>query len=541
MGGAIDAGTGGVAGSAGGAASGGAGGAAGSSGSAGAATGGAAGTGGSAGAAGGSPTSPTVVAATFIGGPGVGGVGQSIGGESLRHCVVSPAGDLILGGSAVAQSPTTPGAYDTTYNGGAYNGDSWVGRMSLDLRTLTHATFIGGSANEREVYNLLEKANGQIVIAGHTDSADFPTTPSVVQTTFGGASDGFVSILLADLSDVTASTFLGGSAFDAVRGDLLLGPNDEIWLLGNTNSADYPTANAWQAAHGGGVGFNDGFISRLSADLRTLEMSTFFGGSASVWSEFIVGGVLNGSRLTFFGTSPSQQFLESRRTHGATQASGNGFNDMFVATMSFAPSTPTLESLIFFPTPGADDWAENGIVTDSQGNLYFQGEAWGAGLATSGAYDTTLSGQHDCVLYKTDPTGQPLWVTYLGGSGNEKCLGPNLDANGNVVITGTTSSADFPTTPDAFDRTHNGGGFDNHDTFVSVISADGTTLLYSSLFGGQDDEFFRWSCMTPDANTLYAVGWSRSPDFPTTPGTYQPSFGGGGQDMVVVRIDNIAR
>lgn len=473
-------------------------------------------------------SAPSVGAATFIGGDG-------LDGESLRHCLVSTAGDLILGGSGVDRTPVTANAYQTSFAGGAPNGDTWIGRMPTDLSQLTHATFIGSFDNEREAYNVAEKANGQIVFAGHTDSPDYPTTAGTFDESHnGGPGDGFASILSADLSTLVASTYIGGSLNDTVRGDLILDADESVWLLANGESNDYPALNGFQNNYGGGP--NEGYISRMTSDLSGLVHSTFFGGDGFVYSEFVQGGILRGDRLTFFGTSPSKQFLETHRTLGDLTASDNDSNDLFVGRISFA-GTPTLEWFRFFAGPGSDQWAENGIAEDAAGDLYFTAITHGDGLATPGAFDTKLNGPSDCMIVKIGPEGQHRWTTYLGGAGDDHCLAPTMDANGNLIVVGQTNSANFPVTADALDQTHNG----QYDAFVAVINPTGTDVLYASFFGGPGDEFFRWACPSPDRSSLYAVGWSQSANFPVTQGSYQPVFGGGGQDMIVVRLDNIAQ
>ena len=84
-------------------------------------------------------------------------------------------------------------------------------------------------------------------------------------------------------------------------------------------------------------------------------------------------------------------------------------------------------------------------------------------------------------MTKLDASGAGLgYSTYLGGSGTDYGTAIAVDGAGNAYVTGDTASADFPTTPGAFDTTFNGGC----DAFVTKLDASGAALVYSSYLGG---------------------------------------------------------
>src|SRR5690606_11914989 len=74
-----------------------------------------------------------------------------------------------------------------------------------------------------------------------------------------------------------------------------------------------------------------------------------------------------------------------------------------------------------------------------------------------------------------------IWATFLGGSGFDAAYGVAAGPGGGATVTGSTGSTDFPTTPGAYDTTHNGGIV---DAFVARLSSDGATLLWSTFLGG---------------------------------------------------------
>ena len=100
-----------------------------------------------------------------------------------------------------------------------------------------------------------------------------------------------------------------------------------------------------------------------------------------------------------------------------------------------------------------------GIALDGAGSAYLTGDTYSADFpTTAGAFDTTYNGSYDAFVTKLDASGAALgYSTYLGGSGDDLGLGIALDGAGSAYLTGTTDSADFPTTAGAFDTTFNGG------------------------------------------------------------------------------------
>jgi Beta-propeller repeat len=119
------------------------------------------------------------------------------------------------------------------------------------------------------------------------------------------------------------------------------------------------------------------------------------------------------------------------------------------------------------------------------------------------------------------------YSTYLGGSGQDAGLEIAVNAHGSAYITGLTTSIDFPTTPGAFDTTHNGG----YDAFVVKLNAAGSALVYSTYLGGGDDENYHggvsYGGIAIDENDqAYVTGLTKSKDFPVTPGAYSTALNG---------------
>jgi hypothetical protein len=124
------------------------------------------------------------------------------------------------------------------------------------------------------------------------------------------------------------------------------------------------------------------------------------------------------------------------------------------------------------------------------------------------------------------------FATYLGGSQWERVQSVFVDVNSYVYIAGSTKSSNFPTTPGAYDRT--GSGNNSNDGFVAKIAPDGKSLIWSTFLHGTDrDDVYG---IYVDANDyVYAVGWTRSSNFPTTDGAYDRTHNGN-MDVFITKL-----
>jgi hypothetical protein len=212
-------------------------------------------------------------------------------------------------------------------------------------------------------------------------------------------------------------------------------------------------------------GNGDGFLYKLDLAAGQLAFATYLGGSGAdrpaglaLWLDHpILAGV---TQSADFPTTP-----------GALAGSPRGGQDGFVARL--APTGTRLEFATYLGGSG-DDWV-SAIDAESLGTMVVAGATASADFpVTRGALSAALAGERDAILSRLAPDGSRLlYGTYLGGADMDQGRGVAIDGLGHVAITGSTSSADFPVTPQAFDTTYNGGG----DIFVTklglgVISPD---------------------------------------------------------------------
>jgi len=166
----------------------------------------------------------------------------------------------------------------------------------------------------------------------------------------------------------------------------------------------------------------------------------------------------------------------------------------------------------------------NAIAVDGSGNAYITGETSSSDFpVTTGAAQGSRVASWDVFVAKLNPAGTALvYATYLGGSAGDYGSAIAVDSHGNAYVTGTTFSTDFPTTAGALlTKSPTSGSTGN--AFVSKISADGTSLAYSTYLGGTGTRNGDggYAIAVDAAGDAFVAGGTDSTDFPVTLGAYQ--------------------
>jgi hypothetical protein len=435
---------------------------------------------------------------TYLGGPD---------SDVALDVATDAAGNVYVAGeNSDPEFPVTPGAYDTTWNG---EDDAFVAKLSPDGAQLLYSTFLGGGGFEN-IFGLVVRPDGSVVIAGESSSADFPTTDGAFDRTPNGLLDTFVAHLSADGSELLTSTLLGGVGHDPPSG-LAVASGGDVVVAGWTGSVDFPTTPGAFDTTFNGAG--DAYVVRLSADGSTLRFGTFLGGSNIDRGNQIA--LDRRDRPVVVGRTHSSDFPV---TPGAWDESANGLGDAFVTRLEVAGNQ--LRSSTFLGGTHVD--RASGVVVDALGRAVVTGLTQSADFpTTAGALDRTLSGESDGFLVAVPPNGATLsFGTYLGGQSSDQGMELDLDPEGDVLVSGQTASTDFPVTPSAFDPDLNGG----RDAFLAEVSPEGSAMLYATFLGGSSDEAGR--DLTPVPGGAIVVGETYSFDLPTTPGCYDPTYNG---------------
>jgi hypothetical protein len=240
-------------------------------------------------------------------------------------------------------------------------------------------------------------------------------------------------------------------------------------------------------------------------------------------------------------------------TPGVFQPTSGGYGDAFVTKLK--PDGAALVYSTFLG--GSRDDAGTGIAIDTLGNAYVTGFTqvfWPATSndfpTTAGAFQSAFGGLKDAFVAKLNPTASALiYSTYLGGSSLEEVgYGIAADADGNAYVTGGTYSTDFPTAADAFQPGSSVACssyqyyldyYRQENAYVTKLNATGSGLVYSAYLGGS--EYDKGMGIALDlVGNAYVTGSTASTDFPTTPGAFQTTCGGGSSDAFVAKIVDVA-
>ena len=318
-------------------------------------------------------------------------------------------------------------------------------RFDLLEDDLIFSTFLGGS-NYDNIEDIIVNENGEITVTGDTESIDLPESAGYSLYDFNGGYDIFIAQFNPTASDVNFITYIGGEDLDFVN-TLVQDSNGNIYISGYTISEDFPTTtNAFDST------FNEGqsaYLVKLSPEADELVYSTFIG-------------------------------------------TGQGFD----------LELDQDEDIILLGQTNQDN--QMGTIT---------------------SFDPTHNGEYDGFVTKFDSTNyQMVFYTFLGGIGNDcELAGDFIECsisileNGNIVIAGMTDSQNFPITLTAYQSLKDYG----YDLFLSILSSDGTQMVYSTFLGGNDDDVIKRGGLAIDQDGyIVLTGKSSSTDFPTTENAY---------------------
>ncbi len=447
-----------------------------------------------------------ILQASYAGGSG-GDVGNAI--------AVAPDGDVYVAGSTL--SFNFPGTRGGAQPAASANSDAFVARFSADLTVLRQATYLGGAGSDA-AFALAIDATGAIVIAGSTNSTNFPGTAGGPQSAPGGGGDAFVARLSADLTQLLRATYAGGSAFDQAFA-VLATADGAVYVAGSTASTNFPATGGGAQPVRGGNG--DGFVARFSADLGKWVQSTYVGGTGS---EIAYALVRDATGAVFVAGSTSSPNLPG--VAGGLQSSPGGNGDAFVA--KFDASLQALARATYLGGAGTD--VAYALAYDGTAIVVAGDTASTNFPVTARSAQPVKSGGDDAFVTRLDPgLATLLQSTFVGGLGDDLAYAVAVDPTGAIFIAGDTLSAAFPATANGAQARPGGSG----DAFIARLDATLATLVQATYIGGSGlDQGFG---LALDARGhAWITGGTSSFNLPPNGGR---RAGGGGRQRRRVRRD----
>jgi hypothetical protein len=458
----------------------------------------------------GAPTAATVDYSTFIGGNG---------NTIINGVAACPDDSVVVAGATNASNlPVTPGAFDTTFDYTVPSGDNtrdegFVAKFDT-TGALEFLTYLGGSSSEW-IYAIAVDEQCSIYLTGSTRSDNFPTTENAYDRTFkDDGRDTFVTKLSSDGRTLLYSTYLGGTSWD--YGHTIAVDTTHNAYVGGFTHGGYPvTAGAADVTFGSP---GDGFVAKLNADGSQLVYATYIGRDGEYESVPSIavdnfgavyvplttqgdkGGVTkispDGRQVEYSTLLPggsSNLAVDSQRNvyvvSQVSPATGTYFPvsiDAFQSTYGGGERDLTIAKLdqngqliygSYLGGNGLDAIGRGRLAIDSAGNLYFTGSTNSTNFPCAQPIQSALRGNYDAFVVRFNVATGPVLSSYLGGSASENSYGDDanfenvsiaVDNSGRIYVAGRTDSADFPTTPNAFDTTFNGPAYDG---FLAKISS----------------------------------------------------------------------
>lgn len=420
--------------------------------------------------------------------------------DSPHSLVVNGLGQIIvMGATGSLDYPTTVNAYQPNHNGGAlimisdfFTGDDMVNGSDLFLTMINStggmaaSTFLGGAGNDglnyadQLFYNYGDAFRGEVnvdaannVYVATVTTGGFPMAGGGFQPTYGGGlSDGVVLRMNPTLSQLTWSTYLGGSSSDACYA-IQFKTTGELLIGGGTQSANFPhCSNGADNSHNGAT---DGFVVMVDGTSLLWSAGTFIGAQTNSYDQ-----------VYFVQSDPDGNVYALGQTDGTMPISGGcyGQGDSGLFIRKFAPNlSGTTWNTTIGTSSGNVDISPTAFLVSDCYQIYFSG--WGGttnsqacpfygcqalssttfGLpVTADAYQSTTDGSdfYLCVL-APDATSL-VYGTYIGGALSAEHVDggtSRFDKNGSVyqaVCAGCQNNDDFPTTAGAWSNTNNSTG-----------------------------------------------------------------------------------
>jgi hypothetical protein len=360
------------------------------------------------------PTGSALAYSTYLGGNG---------DDSGSGITVDSAGNAYVDGYTGSTDFPTKNPLQAA-NAGSY--DAFVAKIDATGSALIYSTYLGGGTSDYASGIAVDSA-GNAYVNGTTASGDFPTK-NPLQAATGGNEDTFVAKINPTGSALVYSTYLGGSGND-IGEDIAIDSAGRAYVIGLTDSTDFPTKNPLQAANAGGS--HDAFVAKINALGTALVYSTYLGGSADEYGTGIVVDSAGSAYVT--GITASLDF-PTKNPFQAANAGGD--YDAFLAKLN---ATGTALDYSTYLGGSGDEGQGSGIAIDSTRNIYLSGATSSTHFPTKKPMQAAKAGAYDAFIAKIDP--RAATTTTLSSS-------PNPSTYGQVVTFTSGVSSPFGAPPD---------------------------------------------------------------------------------------------
>jgi hypothetical protein len=401
--------------------------------------------------------------------------------------------------------PTTAGGFYLDFT--AIN--VFLVKFNADGSALDYAVLIGGDYDSYPS-GLVVDADGSVFISGYTTTYDFPVTANAFDGSSNGMYDSFLVKIVPDTNTLEYSTLIGGSGNDNAW-DIAMDSNGDVYLAGSTSSSNFPlTPGALTSDMSDHI-----FVFKFTAATAEVAYSSVFGSGGVHETSGLAVDQSGNAYVT--GQTPSKTFPVTAGAYDTTYNGPYG-SDAFLAVLNPDGSALTYASYL----GGTEDEYYPNIAVALDGAVYISGYTHSADFPVSAsAFDNSYNGgNYDLFVTKLTPNGlgeaDLVYSTYIGGSSFESVEGLDVDADGAAHLTGETDSADFPVPAYAPYPVKN----DDADGFYVKVAPSGSSLDFSTFFGGNQSDYGLSLFICPNGDVLIPGGTDSTSEFPVTVGAF---------------------
>lgn len=504
------------------------------------------------------------------------------------------AGNLYSGGTVFANGfPTTVGAYSISFTGtsAAGNTDVVVTKYNPTGTGLVFSTYLGGTGSEI-VTSLIVDVNNNLFLYGATGSSNFPVSATAFDLTFNGGNylnfmfngtefvngtDIYVSKFNATGTALLGSTYIGGSDNDGVnytnglvtystpytatytpgsstatgpctpissaftltehkadslqynygdqyRGEIQLDKFGNVYIASSSRSANFPIIGGFDNTLGGK---QDAVVLKFNSNLSSVVWSSYLGGSENDAGYSLI---VTDSLFTYVtGGTYSTDFPTQTGCYNTTYNGGKA--DGYIVKIN-----PAGNSILKGTYLGTSDYDQSYFIAKEKNSnhVYVYGQSLGSMLVTGGVYSNP--GSHQFITRLDGQLNNVNMGTVIGSGFNKIDISPSafsVDNCGNIYLSGWggniiggAPTTNMATTSGAF-QVNTANGF---DFYLMVLSANATSLLYGSYFGGSctSEHVDGGTSRFDPKGIIYqsvCAGCQNNEDFPVSPGAWPNSPG----------------
>jgi hypothetical protein len=366
-------------------------------------------------------------------------------GNTMATSVATDNGGsvFVTGGTASVNQFPLKNAYQSTSAGGV---DAYLIRLNFNniSSPLLYSSYLGGSGNDQG-NGIAVDSLGNAYVAGETDSSNFPATMGNIFG--GGGNDGFLTKINTNGSGAASlvySFYLGGSGNDFAT-SVAADTSGFVYVAGSTQSTNFAPSPGFGFATSNPSGNPNGFLVKLNDST-----------GAAAYTTFVTGGPVSA-----VAADGNQQAYVTGETNGVipTNSVNQGYSTVggasHVFMARFSTTVNGAGSLIYSTyLGGGGQEAGYGIAVDEFGNASVVGVTTSSNFPVAGSpLQSGLNGTEDAFVSKINTNASMsaslVYSSFLGGSGVDFATAVGITPGGNPVITGQTSSPNFPVSPGA--------------------------------------------------------------------------------------------